>query len=133
MGISFRVFEVAIGCMGIKHIPNEVLAKVPPALRWPWVSLMLPYEPCVPTPSERDGIELGERLPLPFPLSAERRYAGLNLRFPFTPPHLCFMARRVTRQLQMRFTAHAVQPRILLAHVLGNPLAGEPSTVLSSI
>jgi hypothetical protein len=70
MRISFRVFEVTIGCMGIKHIPHEVLAKVPPALCWPRLSLMLPDEPFVPTPSERDGVELSERLTFPVPLSA---------------------------------------------------------------
>ena len=31
------------GLHRLKHVPDEVLAKVPPALRWPRLSLMLPH------------------------------------------------------------------------------------------
>ena len=44
---------------------------------------MLPDEPRVPSASERNCVELGERLAFAVPLSTQRGNARFNLGYPF--------------------------------------------------
>jgi hypothetical protein len=76
------VFFVGSSCMGIQHIPHEVLAKVPPALCWPRLGLMLLHQPSVSSASERYCIHASEWSTFAISLSAQRGYARFNLGLP---------------------------------------------------
>jgi hypothetical protein len=93
---------------------------------------MLPDEPLVPSASERNRVELGERLTFAVTLSTQRGDARFNLRRPFSELRLCLVVRGVPWQSQMRFPAHAIEPSIWIAYVFRDALAGEPTTVFRS-
>jgi hypothetical protein len=129
MRVGFGVLVVAVWCLGVDHVPHEVVAHFPPPLRWAWVVLMLPDEPCVPTARERNRIQSGERLACAIFLRPQGGDARFNLGFPFTELRLCFVSCCVRRQLEMGFTSDAIEARVPIANIFRDALARKPSTI----
>ena len=98
-GVTRLVLMVAFGCLGVDHVPHEVIAHLPPTLRRPRIAFVLSNEPRIPAPCERYRVLLGERLAFTVPLCAQCCDAHFNFRFPLAEACFRFVARSITGQL----------------------------------